>query len=189
MRAFAATLREGMSEEEAHEELRLQGLAAGVEKLWHPSKIRFGRNTTCTFRQASDPTVRLMKGDLFFIDYGPVFQGHEGDFGETYLFQGQGHRLIEAVEAVYAATAECWRQHSLSGQALYEFAATRARALGVELDPRMAGHRIGDFPHALHHKGSLGEEARTPSAERWILEIHLIDRHQGLGAFKEDLLS
>src|SRR3546814_9131023 len=52
-------------------------------RLWHPVLIRIGANTVKTYRQASDPGVRLGEDDSYFIDLGLVFDGHEGDVGDT----------------------------------------------------------------------------------------------------------
>ena len=71
---------------------------------------------------------------------------------------------------------------------LYRFAAAEAGARGWQLDLEMAGHRIGEHPHAVFHDGLLSQADFTPSAGLWMLEIQL--RHPDLpySAFIEDLL-
>jgi hypothetical protein len=54
--------------------------------------------------------------------------------------------------------------------------------------PYVRGHRLSDFPHKLHHGGSMEECAGHPSPERWVLEIQIRHPLEELGAFYEDLL-
>jgi methionyl aminopeptidase len=71
---------------------------------------------------------------------------------------------------------------------LYAFADETARAMGWELNFDLPGHRVSDFPHATIYTGSLADLEATPSAMRWILEIHLRDPQNRFGAFFEDML-
>lgn len=82
---LASRVRAGWSEAQANQELEEMFRQAGVEKKWHPSKIRFGVNTTKSFRELSVPDVVLKETDIFFIDIGPVFAGHEADCGKTFV--------------------------------------------------------------------------------------------------------
>src|ERR1700754_2827187 len=85
LREIARRITPGMTEPEA---VALAGevLAdAGMQRIWHPSLIRFGANTLKTFRQRSAPDTRLGHHDIFFVDLGPVFDGHEGDVGDTFV--------------------------------------------------------------------------------------------------------
>jgi hypothetical protein len=52
----------------------------------------------------------------------------------------------------------------------------------------MYGHRVGDFPHAVHTKAKLGDLPFNPAPNLWILEIHVLDEELGRGAFFEDVL-
>ena len=63
-----------------------------------------------------------------------------------------------------------------------------AQSMGWELNFDLPGHRVSDFPHAAIHTGSLAEFEDSPSAMRWILEIHLRDPQRRFGAFFEDML-
>ena len=45
--------------------------------------MRFGSNTTKNFDDPSEPGVVLGENDIFFIDIGPIFDGCEGDAGDT----------------------------------------------------------------------------------------------------------
>ena len=152
--------------------------------------IRIGANTTRTWRQKSDPAVRLGDHDSYFIDLGLVFARHEGDVGDTF---GAGdapprQACADAARALFHEVAAAWRTQGLSGQALYAFAGERAASMGWRLNHAIKGHRVSDFPHALHKGGELGTLDAQPSAGRWILEIQLTHPGKPFGAFYEDLL-
>lgn len=184
----AKKIQVGMSEEDGHEILKQALEVHGSEKLWHPSKVRFGVNTLKTFREKSEPGVKLAKGDVFFFDIGPVFNGHEGDYGETFICGEETNLAASASKIVFDKTAEFWRETKQTGKALYDFASAKALELGFELNLDMDGHRLGDFPHALHFKGGLPDHEGTPVPGLWILEIHLRDLKSKRGTFFEDIL-
>lgn len=184
-------MRPGISEDEARAEATEVFRQLGMERLWHPVIIRIGSNTTKTYRERSDPSVRLGENDIYFIDLGLVFDGHEGDAGDTFV---TGHApeqqaCAEATRELFHIVADAWRTQGLSGQALYQFAGQRAEAMGWRLNHAIKGHRVSDFPHAVHKAGDLGELDEKPSSGLWILEIQLAHPTQPFGAFYEDLLS
>lgn len=163
----------------------------GVERLWHPPLIRIGPNTTKTYRQKSVPDVRLGENDSYFIDLGLVFDGHEGDVGNTFAVGHAPERQACAEDArrLFHQVADAWRLREMSGAALYAFAGETAEAMGWRLNHAIKGHRAGDFPHAIHKGGDLGALATTPSDGLWILEIQIAHPTQPFGAFYEDLLT
>lgn len=186
--ACAKKIQVGMTEEDGHEILKSELAKHGSEKLWHPSKVRFGINTLKTFREKSEPNVVLKKGDVFFFDIGPVFNGHEGDYGETFVCEEESNIAADASKIVFKKTSAFWRETKQTGKALYDFASAEANKLGFELNMDMDGHRLGDFPHALHFKGGLPDHEGTPVPGLWILEVHLRDLKNNRGTFFEDLL-
>jgi Xaa-Pro aminopeptidase len=181
----------GMTEAEARELVEDVLRAHGSSKLWHPTKVRFGVNTLRTFREPSDPGVTLGKHDIFFLDIGPVFRDHEADVGRTYVV-GDAPELVElaqAAERLWHEVAGRWANSGESGRELYAFAESAARRRGYELSMDGAGgHRLSDFPHALHHKGTLRVHEGHPQGNRWVLEIQIRHPRLGVGAFFEDLL-
>ena len=183
-------MRPGISEDEARAEAAEVFRAHGMERLWHPVVIRIGANTLKTFREASDPTLRLGADDIYFIDLGLVFDGHEGDVGDTFTTGADPARqaCAEAARTLFDEVAAAWRTQGLSGEALYAFAAERAAAMGWRLNHAIKGHRVGDFPHAVHKAGDLGTLERAPSSGLWILEIQIAHPSEPYGAFYEDLL-
>jgi Xaa-Pro aminopeptidase len=182
---------EGMTEQDGHQEAKKLFKEFEVEKIWHPSKIRFGTNTLKSFSENSVSDIRLKKGDPYFLDLGLVFDGHEGDCGQTFVLgeNDEAEAMIRAGREVFQEVEVHWRSHQISGRALYIFAAHASLKRGFELNLRGAsGHRIGDFPHSVHYRGALNKLESTPTSDRWILEIQLKHPKLLLGAFFEDLL-
>lgn len=175
---------QGMSEDQLHAIIKEEGLKRGMSKWWHPTKVRFGKNTRCSFKEPSAKGITIAPGDLFFLDIGPVFDNHEIDLGRTFRL---GHQDFKnPAEDVFNLCQKAWQENKSTGLELYDLAKQYALDLGLTLNPQMAGHRLGDFPHALHHRGPLGAHDKTPLKDRWILEIHLLDDEGGY--FFEDLL-
>lgn len=187
---LASLIRPGMIEADAHALYKELSKKYGVEKQWHPPKLRFGPNTICNFKDESLPHV-LQDEDIFFIDIGPVIEGHEADYGEPFsvgsLYE---HKLIcEASKKVFHAVTDFWIETRASGKPLYEFAQKRSKDLGFVFNGGQDGHRIGDFPHHVHFRGGLAECEEQVVPNAWILEIHLWDPKKRFGAFYEDILT
>jgi methionine aminopeptidase len=161
----------------------------GAQKRWHPTKLRFGSDTAKAFREKSDTGKALQKDDIYFLDIGPVFDGHEADFGQTFTI-GQNPEFAaiqRASKVVFDKVHEKWRSESLTGIQLYDYAKKCAKDLGYELNDKMAGHRVSEFPHAIHYKKSLKDYESKPSENIWILEILLKHPTKEFGAFFEDI--
>lgn len=191
LHGISERMRPGISEDEAKIEAAEVFRELGFERLWHPVLIRIGPNTTKTYRQRSDPGVRLEEHDSYFIDLGLVFDGHEGDVGDTFVVGHAPERqaCAEAARTLFHEVAEVWRTQRLSGQALYAFAGERAQAMGWRLNHAIKGHRVSDFPHSVHKAGDLGDLETSPASGLWILEIQIAHPTESFGAFHEDLLS
>ncbi len=162
----------------------------GMERTWHPTKFRIGKNTLKSFSEKSDETIRLGENDIFFMDIGPVFEGHEGDYGET--FTTGSDPLLEdtkkAAREVFWQTQSCWREEGISGKDLYLQAQQIAKNHGYELNLKMDGHRLGDFPHGLFFKGSLANVDEVPVENLWVLEVLIRHPEKEFGAFYEDII-
>lgn len=189
-REIASQVFVGMTEEQGHELIEKTFVKYQVQKKWHPSKFRIGINTTKSFKDISEPSIFLNESDIFFIDIGPVLDNHEGDFGETFVL-GENEiykKLKEASHDVFRQTKKAWKELGLNGIELYDFAKQAALNLGYELNERMSGHRVGDFPHHVFFRGGLNSVEEIPIENIWVLEIHLIDIKNNIGAFFEDIL-
>ena len=184
-------MRPGISEKEAKAEAMEVFHELGCERLWHPVLVRIGPNTTKAYRQASDPGVRLGANDSYFIDLGLVFDGHEGDVGDTFTVGDVPERqaCADAARTLFHDVAGVWRSQGLTGQALYAVAEKRAAAMGWRFNQATKGHRVSDFPHSIHKGGDLADLAASPSQNLWILEIQIAHPTEPFGAFYEDLLS
>ncbi len=183
-------MRPGMDEDEAKVEAQAVFAEHGIERLWHRPLVRIGANTTKAFREPSDPGVRLGEDDIYFIDLGLVFDGHEGDVGDTFTVGHAPARqaCAEAARKLFGVVARAWRDRGLSGTALYAFADAQARAMGWRFNHAIKGHRLGDFPHAIHKAGNLADLEAAPATGLWVLEIQIAHPTEPFGAFYEDLL-
>lgn len=190
LRDIAARIVPGMNEPETVELAKERLDAAGMQRIWHPSIIRFGANTLKTFRQPSAPGTVLQDNDIFFIDLGPVFDGHEGDVGDTFVVGDDAdmRACANAARELFARTAARWRE-GVTGMALYAYAEDAATAMGWCLNHETKGHRVGDYPHAVHKAGSLGQFDAAPAPGLWVLEIQIAHPSLPIGAFFEDLLT
>ncbi len=187
--SFAKKIKAGMTEKEGRALLESMMDDSGLEKRWHPTKFRMGANTTKNFRDNSEDYT-LKDEDIFFADIGPVYYNHEGDFGETFtLGNNPRHKhLAQSAKSIFYTTQKIWKEKKLTGAELYAFAENEAQKLNLRLNSNMYGHRLGDFPHAVHSKEKLGKIEFSPAPTLWVLEIHVIDDELNLGAFFEDIL-
>jgi len=189
--ALAAAICPGMRESEAIALGEAILAQHGLDLNWHPLMIRFGTNTLKIFSEESDGDPVLGDDDIFFIDMGPVFQGHEGDVGATFVTgtDPEMAACAKAAETLFDRVRTIWHHGDVGGIALYEAAAHEAEKLGWQLNLEIKGHRVSDYPHrALPPGGQLGTLDHTPAAGLWVLEIQIRHPTRPFGAFYEDLL-
>jgi Xaa-Pro dipeptidase len=179
----------------------------GVERHWHKRVVRAGPNTLCIF--AEMPPVRTIAlDDIVYLDLGPVFEANdeqwEADIGRSYVLGNDPDkkrlvadlpRLFDVVKAHYDASPD------ITGAELYAFAQKAAKDAGWEFGGAIAGHIVGEFPHAQLVPGDRDQHRIAPANPKrmrdpdangnerhWILEIHLVDRGRKFGGFYERLL-
>lgn len=189
--AIAERIKPGMCESEARHlgDALLQEM--GMERTWHPLLVRFGSNTLKTFRDRSAEDRVLDERDIFFLDLGGVWNGHEGDAGATFVTPDADEEMracAYAARLLYGEVEQYWRSERCEGVALYRYAKERAKLMGWRLNLDIKGHRVGDYPHAIHKAGDLGDFSQCPDVGLWILEIQIAHPHRAFGAFYEDLL-
>jgi Xaa-Pro aminopeptidase len=186
----AAQIRPGMRESEANALCRRVLDEMKMDRIWHPILIRFGENTLRTFKERPNGDPLLGERDIFFVDLGVVWNRHEGDAGATYVVGDDPDMQACAIACrqLFDDVANHWRTTGAAGKALYEYAATRAKALGWRLNVDIKGHRVSDFPHAIYKAGNLGDFDARPTEGLWILEIQIAHPTRPFGAFYEDLL-
>lgn len=190
VRRIAAEIRPGVSEGEGHEIAQRVLEAMGMERLWHRNVIRFGPGTLETFFGDFSPDYVLKPDDIFYVDLGVVWDGHEGDAGDTFVVgdDPEMRACAEASRTLWNDVAARWRDEDLNGPELYAYAQRRAEAMGWRLNWEVKGHRVSDFPHAIYKAGALGDFEAAPTAGLWILEIQIAHPTRPIGAFYEDLL-
>ena len=186
---LSSKIRPGMTEEDAHEFYKKICHNHGIEKNWHPPKLRFGPNTLKCFKEISDPYT-LAEEDLFYIDIGPVVNGHEADYGETFTIGNnyEHKKIADASLKIFHSVRNFWNESRGQGPEVYEFAKQMAKDQGYRLNMGSDGHRIGDFPHHVFFKGAIIECLEELKPNAWILEIQLDHPRLKFGAFYEDIL-
>ncbi len=188
----APKIRPGMVEGDVKGLLRDAQRTQGGEKDWHPPQIRFGANTLLSFGKKGEKDVQLKKNDIFFLDIGPLFDGHEGDVGRTFVVGDDDdmRRCSVDVAALWHEVRARWSEGRVTGDELYRFAERRAAERGWKLSLEGAnGHRVADFPHTVRRRGTIEGFVGHPAADRWILEIQIRHPTKPFGAFYEDLLN
>lgn len=180
----------GLRESEARELCMKILTDLGMERIWHPPHVRFGSNTTKTYNEKGEGDPELGEDDIYFIDIGPVFLGHEGDVGATFTTGNDPDKATCAAAArtLFDDVARAWKTDNLSGASLYDYADRQARKMGWVLNLDIQGHRVSEYPHAVYKAGDLGQFDGVPAAGLWILEIQIAHPQKPFGAFYEDLL-
>ncbi len=162
----------------------------GLRRVWHDTVVRFGENTAKTSGEGGGAANVLGDDDIFFIDVGPVWDGHEADAGDSFVV-GNDPEMAACAEAarwLWCEVHERWRRDRPSGRALYRFAARRAEDLGWRLNADVNGHRVCAVPRAIHEAGALAEFGLCPSAGLWVLAIQIEHPERPFGALFKDLL-
>jgi len=175
----------------------------GLRRHWHKRIARSGPNTLLTYHDESADR-RITADDIVYLDFGPVFDEWEADFGRTFVVgtDPSKHRLVGDLADAFRSGKEFYRQSpNLTAGQLYDHVAGLAVTYGWEFGARTAGHLIGHFPHerrpqdpthfSIRHANSvtLREPDETGAPRHWILEIHFIDRAREIGGFYEELLT
>jgi len=197
-------IRAGMLESELTQEIHaLAQSRFGVRRHWHKRIARAGPNSVLTYHDAAADR-RIADDDIVYLDFGPVFDEWEADFGRTYVLGADPgkHRLVGDIAAAFQRGKEFYRlTPELTAGQLYDFVAALAAPAGWEFGATTAGHLIGHFPHEVSHTDAQrfsirhgnGQRLREPDdngrTRHWILEIHFVDRVKMIGGFFEELLT
>jgi Xaa-Pro aminopeptidase len=175
----------------------------GLRRHWHKRIVRSGPNTLLTYHDP-DADRRITEDDIVYLDFGPVFDDWEADFGRTYVVGRDPikHRLVGDLADAFRRGKEFHQQSpDLTAGHLYDYVAGLAATYGWEFGAQTAGHLIGHFPHERRpqdpkhfsiRRGNavpLREPDESGASRHWILEIHFIDRARQIGGFYEELLT
>jgi Xaa-Pro dipeptidase len=196
-------VRSGIGERALSDEIRdLAAEMFGMTRHWHKRIVRSGTNTLETFRD-NPPDRRLSEDDVIFLDFGPIFEEWEADFGRTYVLGSDPRKLelLDRLPQVWQAGREYFRsQPEITGEALYDFVVATSREVGWDFGGIIAGHLVGEFPHekidgediesyvAPGSTRPMRRKDRAGNECHWILEVHLVDRDRRYGGFFEELL-
>lgn len=193
----------GKSEKEINTEIYdLAAQLFGIEKYWHKRIVRAGANTLRPYDD-NPPNLTVQEDDILFLDFGPVFEDWEADFGRTYVIGNDPykHQLKQDIEAAWYEIKEWFSQQTaLTAAEFYQHIMDVTAKYKWEYGGQLAGHLIGNFPHEKLEPGNHSlyvlpdnhNDMFLPDANgnkrHWILEIHFVDRDKQIGGFFEQLL-
>ncbi|WP_213520135.1 M24 family metallopeptidase [Nonlabens sp.] len=195
-------IRAGRTEKEVNTDIfELAEKLFGIQKYWHKRIVRAGENTLHPYDE-NPPDLTIRKDDILFIDFGPIIEEWEADYGRTYVMGADPYKKQLAVdsERIWHKANEHFKNNpEITGAQLYEFCVELAARHDWEFGGPIAGHLIGYFPHEKLETevktNYIHPENHTPmnqigadgALRHWIIEIHLVDSHKKIGSFFEQL--
>jgi Xaa-Pro dipeptidase len=200
----AGLIRAGVLESELSAQVHdLARSRFGVRRHWHKRVVRSGPNAVLTYHD-DPPDRRTTDDDVVYLDFGPLFEKWEADFGRTYVIGDNPlkRKLVADIEAAFARGKQRYLDDTdLTAGGLYDYVCGLAEESGWVFGAPTAGHLIGHFPHetapgspkrfSIRHGNSIN--LREPDAKgarrHWILEIHFVDHARTFGGFHEELLT
>lgn len=197
-------IRPGVLESELSQEIHaLAKRDFGLRRHWHKRVVRAGPNTVLTYH-AEPPDRRLAEDDVVYLDFGPLFDDWEADYGRTYVLGNDPlkHKLVADIETAFKRGKQRFMDDpGLTAGGLYDYVSDLAKEAGWEFAAPTAGHLVGHFPHetapgnqtrfSIRHGNSISLREPDANGERrhWILEIHFADAARTFGGFCEELLT
>ncbi len=106
-------IRPGAKESEINEGVyALAGSMYGISRYWHKRIVRAGRNTLAPYDE-NPPDLTVGEDDIVFLDFGPVFEEWEADFGRTYVVGNDPlkHKLRRDIEEAFARGKQYFHEH------------------------------------------------------------------------------
>lgn len=173
----------------------------GIKKYWHKRIVRAGKNTLHPYDENPE-NLTVRENDILFIDFGPIIEDWEADFGRTYVVGNdlQKIKIMHDAESIWKNANDYFiKNPDITGAQLYQYCTILALNNGWEYGGPIAGHLIGHFPHEqlesedktnyIHPENHLPMNQKDMSGKNryWIIEIHLIDKKNEIGAFYEQL--
>ena len=175
----------------------------GIKKYWHKRIVRCGENTLYPYNENPENLI-LKKDDILFLDFGPIFEEWEADFGRTYVVGNNPlkKKLKNDIEkAWYEGKKHFNSKTKITGAQLYSYCNGLAKKYGWEFGGEIAGHIIGQYPHEKLEKedktnyihpenhSNMFDLNKKGEKKNWILEIHFVDEKKEIGGFFEQLLA
>ena len=91
-----AMIRAGVGEQQLSDEINAMAAKMfGVTRHWHRRIVRAGENTLQPFNEHPPDRV-IAADDIVFLDFGPIFEEWEADFGRTYVLSDDPDKLASA---------------------------------------------------------------------------------------------
>jgi len=175
----------------------------GIKKYWHKRIVRCGENTLYPYNE-NPKNLTLKKDDILFLDFGPIFEEWEADFGRTYVVGNDPSKikLSKDIEDAWHKGKAFYDSHKeITGAQLYCYCQNLANDYGWSFGGEIAGHIIGQYPHEklekenksnyIHPQNHSNMNGLNAKGEKknWILEIHFVDRNKKIGGFFEQLMA
>jgi Xaa-Pro dipeptidase len=196
-------VRAGIGERLLANEIRdLAASMFGITRHWHKRIVRAGENTLETARD-NPPDRVIADDDIVFLDFGPIFEEWEADFGRTYVLGDDPSKLAlrDHLPQVWQAGHDHFhRSPDITGEELFNYVVAVSADFGWDFGGSIAGHLVGEFPHekirgdaiesyiAPGSTHPMRRKDRSGKVCHWILEVHLVDRVRCYGGFHEELL-
>ena len=197
-------IKPGKSENDVNEEIfKLADELYGIKKYWHKRIVRSGLNTLSPYDD-NPPNLIIQEDDILFLDFGPILEEWEADFGRTYVIgdDPHKHKLKNDIELAWHEAKDWFdEKEKLTGAEYWYYLVELAKKYGYTYGGQLAGHLIGHFPHERLDPKDYGlyvhpenpNDMFLPDANgnkrEWILEIHFVDRERKIGGFFEQLLT
>ncbi|MCW7479395.1 aminopeptidase P family protein [Leptospira bandrabouensis] len=173
----------------------------GIKKYWHKKIVRTGVNTIFPYDEKPNDLM-IKEDDIIWIDFGPIFENFEADFGRTYVLGNNNEKLnlkLTVEKAWYAARNHYFSKTSINGLELFNFLEGFAFDNGYIFGNNIAGHLIDEFSHYKIHKSTpenyickenlIDLKSDLDGLTRfWILEVHFVTKNKQFGSFFEQLL-
>lgn len=197
-------IKPGKSENDVNEEIfKLADELYGIKKYWHKRIVRSGVNTLSPYDD-NPPNLIIQEDDILFLDFGPILEEWEADFGRTYVIGADPHKhkLKNDIELAWHEAKDWFdEKEKLTGAEYWNYLVELAKKYGYTYGGQLAGHLIGHFPHERLDPKDYGlyvhpenpNDMFLPDVNgnkrEWILEIHFVDRERKIGGFFEQLLT
>lgn len=175
----------------------------GIKKYWHKRIVRAGENTLRPYDD-NPPDLIIQENDIVFLDFGPIFEDWEADYGRTFVIGNDPYKikLKNDIETAWCEVRDWFKQQKeLTASQFFQHIKATAKKYGWEYGGPIGGHLIGQFPHEriepdsyllyIHpeNHNSMFELDQNGNKRHWILEIHFIDSDKRIGGFFEQLLT
>ena len=178
----------------------------GIDKYWHKRIVRAGLNTLAPYKENPEDII-IKEDDMVFLDFGPLIDDFEADFGRSYVIGGDPEKITLCLNIENAwYDIQRWVKvqkelgNCLKSNSLFEHCIKVANSYGYSFGGGIAGHLIGKYPHEslepgdfglyIHPANELNIFSLNEKMEKrhWILELHFVHSSKKFAAFFEQLL-